>query len=54
VKNLTLNRSWFITNSLREDEFDYVLSELGIPEDKWEAIDEITINGISESDVEVM
>ena len=52
MKNLTLERSWFITNSIGDDEFDYVLGELGIPADEQGDINTIEINGITESDVE--
>ena len=45
MKTLTLNRSWFITNSDGCDEFDYILYELGIGknDDERSGIDEIEI-----------
>lgn len=43
MKTIELMRYHFITNSLGENEFDWYLSELGIPEDKREKISSITI-----------
>jgi len=34
MKKIELMRSHFIRNSLGEDEFDWYLSELGVPEEK--------------------
>ena len=42
-KSVTLMRSFFKTNSAGDDEFDYVLSELGVPEEEREDIDEVEI-----------
>ena len=43
MKKIELMRSHFIRNSLGEDEFDWYLSELGVPEEKRDDIDSITI-----------
>ena len=43
MKTIELMRHHFITNSLGECEFDWYLSELGIPEEKRDDIDSITI-----------
>tara|TARA_R100001244_G_C5077812_1_gene113088 strand:+ start:307 stop:486 length:180 start_codon:yes stop_codon:yes gene_type:complete len=33
MRKITLSRNWFVTNSANDDEFDYVLMELGIKKD---------------------
>ena len=33
MRKITLSRNWFVTNSPNDDEFDYVLMELGIKKD---------------------
>lgn len=50
---LTLERSWFITNSAGEDEFDYVLGQLGVPEEKRDDIDTVEFDCVTESDFEL-
>lgn len=44
MKTIELMRNHFITNSLGEDEFDWYLSELGIPENEREKISSVTID----------
>ena len=43
MKKIELQRSHFITNFVGENEFDWYLSELGIPEEDRDDIDSITI-----------
>ena len=43
MKIIELQRHHFITNSLGENEFDWYLSELGIPEDERDDIDYVEI-----------
>ena len=33
MRKITLSRGWFVTNYANDDEFDYVLMELGIKKD---------------------
>jgi len=41
-KNITLHRSYFVTNSLGESEFDWFLNQLGFK--TTDAIDEVEID----------
>ena len=47
MRKITLSRNWFVTNSANDDEFDYVLMELGIKKDdddeRTDDIDDIEI-----------
>lgn len=43
-RTITLERNYFIVNTLGESEFDWILAELGFSEDEFDAIDTIDID----------
>ena len=55
MKELTLNRSDFKCSQDHpyESFFEWVLSQLGISEDKWDEIDEVTIKDIMADSIEI-
>ena len=54
MKDLTIYRSDFRNSqdSPHESLFECILKDLGIPEEKWDDIDEVIIKGIMSDDIE--